>query len=117
MTALHLSVHSIVKFLTVQRYILCIYLANFLPIFFKAISYWPLAISFFSEFSEFNEFKYRRIAKLLIQTTYFFPHPSCSFKNELLYLWWNQKKWLTLYNQKSRIYEEVVYLNLLHYLW
>ncbi len=35
MTALHLSVHSIVKFLTVQRYILCIYLANFLPIFFE----------------------------------------------------------------------------------
>ena len=34
MTALHLSAYSIVKFLTVQRYILCIYLANFLPIFF-----------------------------------------------------------------------------------
>ncbi len=35
MTALHSSAHSIVKFLTVQRYILCIYLANFLPIFFE----------------------------------------------------------------------------------
>ena len=33
MTALHISAHSIVKFLTVQRYILCIYLANFLPFF------------------------------------------------------------------------------------
>ena len=38
-TELHLSAYSIVNFLTVQRYILCIYLANFLPIIFlKAIS-------------------------------------------------------------------------------
>ena len=65
MTALHSSAHSIVKFLTVQRYILCIYLANFLPIFFKAISYWPLAIGFFSEFSEFKEFSDAPVLKFL----------------------------------------------------
>ena len=35
MTALHSSATQIVNFLTVQRYILCIYLANFLPIFFN----------------------------------------------------------------------------------